>query len=79
MHMGPEPLLFCFKKPSNLGYDMCKIGTKGGASMVCAVVAGKAPAVMTHKCREVDGGIMFESRFWMGYGFKDRQIIKLIP
>lgn len=77
--MGPEPLLLCFKKPSDLGYDMSKIGTKGCATMVCAVGEGNAPAVMAHKCREVDGGIMFESRFWMGYGFKDGQVIKLIP
>ncbi|URZ04216.1 DAPG hydrolase family protein [Clostridium felsineum] len=77
--MGPDPLKLCFKKPSDLGYDMSKIGTKGCATMVCAVGEGKAPAVMAHKCRKVDGGIMFESRFWMGYGLKDGKIIKLIP
>lgn len=77
--MGPEPLLLRFKKPSDLGYDMSKIGTKGCAAMVCAVGEGSAPAVMIHKCREVAGGIMFESRFWMGYGLKAGRIGKLIP
>lgn len=77
--MGPDPLTLCFKKPSDLGYDMSKIGTKGCAAMVCAVGEGKAPAFMTHKCRKVDGGVMFESRFWMGYGLVEGKVVKLIP
>lgn len=77
--MGPDPLLLRFKKPSDLGYDMSKIGKKGCQTMVCAVGEGKAPSFMTHKCRKVDGGIMFESRFWLGYGLKEEKVVKLVP
>jgi hypothetical protein len=77
---GPENLLLSFKKPSDLGYSMNKIGLPGCASMVCAVGHGGAPAVMTHKCVEAGRDIWFKSRFWMGYGIDERgQAIKLIP
>ena len=77
---GPEKLLLDFKKPSDLGYDMCKIGRKGCAAIVCAAGRGSAPAIMTHKCIEAEKGIWFISHFWMGYGLDDRgALIKLIP
>ncbi|BBF41429.1 hypothetical protein lbkm_0103 [Lachnospiraceae bacterium KM106-2] len=77
--MGPDPLKIAFKKPSEFGYDMKKLGTKGCAALVCGVGTSSAPAFMSHKCREVEGGIMFESRFWMGYGYQNGQLIKLVP
>lgn len=77
---GPEELLLAFKKPSDLGYDMGKIGQPGCAAMVCAVGRGNTPAVMTHKAMRADGGILFKSHFWMGYGMDDAgQLIKLVP
>ena len=27
----------------------------------------KAPAIMLHFCREIEGGVEFRTRFWMGY------------
>jgi hypothetical protein len=77
---GPEELIISFKKPSDLGYDMTKIGTRGCTSMVCGVGHGNAPAVMTHKCMEVDGGILLKSCFWMGYSIDNRgNVVKLVP
>ena len=77
---GPEELLLSFKKPSDMGYDMSKIGLPGCASIVCAVGQGSAPAVMTHKCVEAEGGIWFRSRFWMGYSIDDSgKAVKLVP
>ena len=69
--LGPEKLYLQFKCPSDLGYDLSMVGTKNCAAIVCAVGKGNAPALMTHICQEVEGGIMFRSRFWMGYGFDD--------
>ena len=34
--LGPDPLKLTFKKPSDLGYDMSKIGTSTCSTMVCA-------------------------------------------
>ncbi|WP_411682182.1 DAPG hydrolase family protein [Clostridium thailandense] len=75
----PDKLLLCFKCPSDLGYDLSKVGTKDCAAMVCAVGEGKAPALMTHMCQEVDGGIIFKSRFWMGYGLVNGEVVKVVP
>ncbi|NTV90279.1 MAG: phloretin hydrolase [Clostridiales bacterium] len=77
--LGPEKINLCFKCPTDLGYDLEKVGTKNCAAMVCAVGEGSAPALMTHIATVVDGGIMFRSRFWMGYGLVDGKLVKLIP
>lgn len=78
--LGADKLLLCFQKPSNLGYSMEKIGTPGCLTMVCAYGLGSAPAVMTHVAKQADGGILFCSRFWMGYGPNEAgEIVKLVP
>lgn len=77
---GPEKIFLCFKKPSDLGYDMELIGQPGCAGMVCACGEGATPALMTHKWMKVDGGILFKSHFWMGYGLNDDgELIKVLP
>lgn len=77
---GPEDILLCFKRPSDLGYDEAKLGTKGCADMVCAVGKGDSPALMTHKWYEENGGLMFKSHFWMGYGLDESgALVKLLP
>ncbi|MGL5434664.1 MAG: DAPG hydrolase family protein [Lachnospiraceae bacterium] len=77
--MGPEEIYLCFKNPKDFGYDPALIGTEKCGSMVCAIGEGKSPAFMTHKFYVVDGGIMFESRFWMGVGYIDGQLVKVLP
>ncbi|MNP36999.1 hypothetical protein D3C76_1304230 [compost metagenome] len=39
----------------------------------------KAPAVMMHLFREVDGGVESRTRFWMGYNIIDKKLCKLLP
>ena len=77
---GPDPLLLCFCKPSELGYRLEKIGTPACQAMVCAYGVGSTPAVMTHVAKQAEGGILFCSRFWMGYGPNEQgEIVKLLP
>ena len=48
--------------------------------MVCAYGVGSTPAVMTHVAKQAEGGILFCSRFWMGYGPNEQgEIVKLLP
>ena len=76
----PDDLLLCFKRPADLGYDEAKLGSDDCLAMVCAYGLGSAPAVMTHLARKAEGGILFYSRFWMGYGPNEKgEIVKLIP
>lgn len=78
--LGPDPLKLSFKKPSDLGYDMAKIGTSTCSTMVCAVGVSGSPAVMTHKAIAAESGIWFKSHFWMGYGLNEQgEIVKLVP
>ena len=75
--MGPQYIKICFKCPSDLGFDLSKVGTKGCAAMVCAVIEG-LPVLMAHICEELEGGINFRSRFWMGYGLVSGQLVKVL-
>lgn len=78
--LGMERLLLQFCKPSDLGYDMSKVGTPSCAAMVCAVGRSSSPALMTHKAVPAEGGIWFKSHFWMGYGLDEAgQLVKLVP
>ncbi len=77
---GPEFLKLMFKKPSDMGYDMSAIGTEKCASMVCAIGESSVAAAMTHKWYPYKDGVMFCSRFWIGYVWKGEGVIeKAIP
>ena len=77
---GPTDLTLCFQRPAELGYNESKIGTPGCLAMVCAYGLGTAPAVMTHIAKEAEGGILFCSRFWMGYGPDEKGgIVSILP
>ncbi len=77
---GPEFLKLCFKKPSDLGYDMAAIGTDKCQSMVCAIGESSCAAVMTHKWYPYEDGVMFCSRFWIGYRMEENgEVVKGIP
>ena len=76
---GPSYLCLHFKKPSDLGYDMSLIGTDACESMVCAVGDGSCPAIMTHKWHPYQDGVLFESRFWIGYKTEGTQAVSLLP
>lgn len=75
-----------FKKPSDLGYDMNKIGTEACNALVCANVQvigsgdmPDVPVVMTHFLRPVEGGSELRSRFWFGWQIIDGKSVKCIP
>ena len=76
--MGPEPLKLHFMNPIDFGYDDSLIGTRKCESLVCAIGSGNCPAAMTHKFYSIPGGISFESRFWIGYAYKNNKFIKLV-
>jgi hypothetical protein len=75
-----------FKKPSDLGYDMSKIGTEACNALCCANVKvlgsgdmPDVPVVMTHFLRPVEGGSELRSRFWFGWQIIDGEPVKCIP
>lgn len=79
-------LRIAFKKPSELGYDMSKIGTEACNALCCANVhvMGRGeipdvPVVMTHFLRPVEGGSELRSRFWFGWQIIDGKPVKSIP
>ena len=77
---GPEFLQLCFKRPADLGYDESILGTENCESMVCAVGKSSCAAVMTHKWQPYKNGVLFESRFWIGYRMdEDGNVVKAIP
>lgn len=82
----PDLLRIHFRKPSDLGYDMSKIGTDVCNALVCANVKvigsgdmPDVPVVMTHFLRPVEGGSILRSRFWFGWQIIDGIAVKCIP
>ena len=76
---GPEFLKLCFKSPADFGYDPSLIGTPKCQSMVCAIGESSCAAAMTHKWYPYEDGVLFCSRFWIGFAVKDGQIVKALP
>ena len=76
---GPDALKLCFKSPKDFGYDPNQVGTDVCQSMVCAVGEGNCAAAMTHKWYPYRDGVLFCSRFWIGYGMVDGKIQKIVP
>ena len=79
--MGPEFLKLCFKRPVDFGYDESLIGTDECSSMVCAIGESSCAAAMTHKWHPYKDGVLFESRFWIGFRMDQEtgKIVKAIP
>lgn len=75
---GPTNLTLCFKKPSDFGFNINLLGTKYCNSMVCAIGQGDVPAFMVHKYYEVKNGLILESKFWLGYEFKNNKLVKIL-
>lgn len=76
---GPEYLKLNFMRPADFGYDESLIGTEKCQSMVCAIGESSCAAAMTHKWYPYKEGIMFCSRFWIGYGRVNGTIVKTLP
>lgn len=76
---GPDFVKLCFKSPTDFGYDQALVGTDTCASLVCAVGEGSCPAAMTHKWYPYQDGVLFCSRFWIGYGMVEGKLVKVLP
>ncbi|MEL7655874.1 MAG: phloretin hydrolase [Bacillota bacterium] len=82
---GLDLLEIRFKKPSELGYDMSRIGTDACSALVCANCSSLGhddipdiPIVMTHFLRPAEGGSELRSRFWFGWQIADGEPVKCI-
>lgn len=76
---GPQFLKLCFKSPKDFGYDLSTADKTKCQSLVCAVGEGSCAAAMTHKWYPYEKGVMFCSRFWIGYGIVGDKIMKILP
>jgi hypothetical protein len=86
---GDENILIRFKKIRDMGFDMDKFA----ASPTKEIVGGygtsefrfakgaefKKPAVMMHTMREIEGGIEFRTRFWMGARIVEGKALNVTP
>lgn len=79
MGPGPEFLKLCFKSPADFGYDSALVGSEQCQSLVCAIGEGNCAAAMTHKWYPYKDGVMFCSRFWIGYALIDGVYKKILP
>lgn len=76
---GPDALALQFMRPADFGYDESIIGTDKCASLVCAVGKSEVAAAMTHKWYPYQDGVMFCSRFWIGYGLAEGKPVRTLP
>lgn len=76
---GPDFLKLCFKSPADFGYDTAAIGTEHCQSLVCAIGEGGCPAAMIHVWAPYKDGVLFRSRFWIGYALVDGEYRKILP
>ena len=85
---GDENILIRFKKVCDMGFDMDKyknsptkeiMGGYGTSEFRFAPAGFKAPAIMMHTMREIEGGIEFRTRFWMGARIVEGQCLNVTP
>ena len=85
---GAENILIRFKKIRDMGFDMEKykgsptkeiVGGYGTSEFRFAPSAFKAPAIMMHSMREIEGGIEFRTRFWMGARIVEGKCMNVTP
>jgi phloretin hydrolase len=87
--MGVEHVDIHFLRPEEMGFDMSRFKAPAVGTMVggfgFSVIEHQppgvppAPAIMCHFIREVDGGIEWRTRFWMGYTILDGKPVCLLP
>ncbi len=76
---GPGFLIIHFKRPADYGFDEKIIGTAKCESLVCGIGDGDCAAAMTHKWYPYKDGVLFCSRFWIGFGVVEGKIVKTLP
>ncbi|MCL1896241.1 MAG: hydrolase [Clostridiales bacterium] len=85
---GDENILIRFKKVPDMGFDMDKykgsqtkeiVGGYGTSEFRFSPMNFKAPAIMMHTMREIEGGIEFRTRFWMGARIVEGKALNVTP
>ena len=84
---GEEDIVISFKDPQTMGFDMSRFHTPAvawvfGGDGVQEPRFGppmKAPAIMLHFVREIEGGVEFRTRFWMGYRINQGRGMCVLP
>lgn len=84
---GAEDILIHFLDPAQMGFDMSRFrepyvaGVFGGYGVSESRQGPpmKAPAIMCHFVREIEGGIEFRTRFWMGYRINQGKGMCVLP
>jgi hypothetical protein len=87
--MGVEHIDIHFLKPEEMGFDMTRfhapnVGTfVGGFGFSRGEQAPPdlppAPAIMCHFVREIEGGVEWRTRFWMGYTIMNGRPVCMLP
>lgn len=74
---GPRTIAINFRNPVDIGFDREQYAAFDG-TIICAGDE-KAPTVMCHFVRPIEGGVEFRSRFWVGYSIVDGRAVKVLP
>jgi hypothetical protein len=84
---GVEDIIISFLDPQQMGFEMSRFHEPNvawvfggyGVSESTEHPGMKAPAIMCHFCREIDGGVEFRTRFWMGYRINKGRAMCTLP
>lgn len=72
---GKGKVTIPFRNPADIGFDPKKLKSFDG-TIVCAANE-KAPVIMCHFVRPIEGGIELRTRFWVGYCVKNGKPAKV--
>lgn len=85
---GPVDVVLSFLTPRELGFDMdrfraskvaCVFGGPGVGELREGGTPTRSSSVMIHLCREIEGGVEFRSRFWLGYRLNNGKATCFLP
>lgn len=76
---GPQFVRINFVRPGDAGIDEKLVGTEKCAGLVCGIGLNSG-TTMIHKWYPEKDGVIFKSRFWIGWGYlKDKLMGKCLP
>jgi hypothetical protein len=84
---GAEDIVISFLDPQTIGFDMGRFHKPNVAAVFGGFGiaeqrqgrVGKSPSIMVHFCREIEGGVEFRTRFWMGYRINQGKGMCVLP
>lgn len=83
---GADKITINFLPPEDFGFDMERfkapaVGTLVGANVFIksSFFLPKVPVIMFHFIREIEGGVEFRSRFWVGYTLVNKKPKRKLP